>query len=199
MSPNPPQANVFQPKALIFDLDGTLADTMPSHLRAWTQVTQAHGLHFPEERFYAMGGVPSRVILRTLADEAGVSVDENALAEQKEDLFLQSLDMLQPVEPVLTIAAAHRGQLPMGIATGGYRRIAEKILDQLGITDWFDAFVTANDITDPKPHPETFLKAAEQLGVAPADCRAYEDTDLGMQAIRAAGMDAVDIRDLVSV
>ena len=75
-------------KGIIFDCDGTLADTMPLHWRAWQVITQKHKLHFPEDRFYALGGVPSRDILKMLGDEQGVSIDHIAVAHEKENAYL---------------------------------------------------------------------------------------------------------------
>ncbi len=87
----------------------------------------------------------------------------------------------------------------MAIATGGQRGCITQLLEQLGITDWFDALVTSDDVENPKPAPDTFLLAAKQIDIAPENCRAFEDTDLGMQAIRAAGMEAVDVRKIPGV
>ena len=82
----------------------------------------------------------------------------------------------------------------MAIATGGSRPSIPTVLKHLGILDWFDAVVTSEDVILQKPSPDIFLEAARRLGVAADRCRAFEDTDLGMQAIYAAGMDAVDVR-----
>jgi HAD superfamily hydrolase (TIGR01509 family) len=86
----------------------------------------------------------------------------------------------------------------MAVATGGMRLIIEPMLADTGIRDWFDAVVTADDVEHHKPAPDTYLLAAERLGVEPARCCAFEDTDLGLEAIHAAGMTAVDIRPLVA-
>ena len=87
----------------------------------------------------------------------------------------------------------------MAVATGGQRGCITQIREHLGLADWFDALVTSEDVENPKPAPDTFLKAAEAIGIDPGHCRAYEDTDLGMQAIRAAGMMAVDVREIPGV
>ena len=99
-----------------------------------------------------------------------------------------------PVEEVVAIARENHGKLPMGVASGGSKHAITKVLTHLGIVSWFGAIVTNEDVVNQKPAPDIFLEAARRLGVAPQFCRAFEDTDLGMQAIRAAGMDAVDIR-----
>ena len=87
----------------------------------------------------------------------------------------------------------------MAVATGGRTQFIQPLLKSLGVMDWFDALVTSDDVENPKPAPDTFLKAAALMGVPAEECRAYEDTDLGMEAIRAAGMEAVDVRTLEGV
>src|SRR5438093_691251 len=109
----------FKPKALIFDCDGTLADTMPLHWRAWQLVTRRHGIHLPEERFYSLAGVPSRDILKQLALEQGRSIDPVAVAYEKEEAFLPLLSEVEPVHAVVEIARAHHGKLPLAVASGG--------------------------------------------------------------------------------
>jgi len=183
-------------KGLVFDCDGTLADTMPLHWRAWQMVTQRHKLHFPEDRFYATGGIPSRDILKLLAQEQGRSLDHIAVAHEKEEAYLPLLPQIEPVHAVLEIARANHGKLPMAVASGGTQRIISMVLDHLKIRHLFDAIVTSEMVRNQKPAPDIFLEAARRIGVDPNSCRGYEDTDLGLQAIRAAGMEAVDVRNL---
>lgn len=183
-------------KGLIFDCDGTLADTMPLHWRAWQMVTRRHGLYFPEDRFYAFGGVPSRDILKQLAAEQGRSLDHIAVAHEKEEAYLQTLSQIKPVHAVVEIARAHWGKIPMAVASGGTQQIINQVLEHLKIRHWFDAIVTSEMVKHQKPAPDIFLEAARRIGVPPQFCRAYEDTDIGLRAIRAAGMDAVDVRPL---
>jgi beta-phosphoglucomutase family hydrolase len=186
-------------RALIFDCDGTLADTMPLHWRAWQQITERHKISFTEDRFYALGGVPSRDILRMLCDEQKLKLDPLLIAKEKEHAYLELLPHVGPIEVVLAIARNHADQLPMAVASGGSRNAIETVLVHLGIRDLFQAVVTNEDVVNQKPAPDIFLEAARRLGVAPQFCRGYEDTDLGMQAIRAAGMEAVDVRQLLKV
>jgi beta-phosphoglucomutase family hydrolase len=182
------------PKGLIFDCDGTLANTMPLHWRAWSMITQRHGLHFPEDRFYSLGGVPSRDILKMLAKEQGRSLDHIAVAHEKEEAYLPLMAEVEPIHAVVEIAKAHHGKIPMAVASGGTQKIICQVLDHLKIRHLFDAVVTSEMVTNQKPAPDIFLEAARRIGVDPKQCRAYEDTDLGLTAIRAAGMDAVDVR-----
>jgi beta-phosphoglucomutase family hydrolase len=184
------------PRALIFDCDGTLADTMPLHWHAWRVIADRHGIHFTEDRFYALGGVPSRDILKMLREEQGLSYDHHAVSVEKEHAFLPFLPTVKGIPEVIEIAREHHGKVPMAVASGGKKRIVEEVLRHLGIRQWFAAVVTSEDVTRQKPEPDIFLEAARLLGVEPQFCRAFEDTELGMNAIRAAGMHAVDVREL---
>ena len=189
----------MEPRGLIFDCDGTLVDSMPLHWRAWDTVCQRHGIDFAEERFYAMGGVPSKKILGMLKAEQGLDFDPAQVSREKEEAYLPLMREVKLIEPVADIARAHYGKIPLGVATGGRTQFIRPLLEGLGVMDWFDALVTSDDVENPKPAPDTFLKAAALMGVPAEDCRAYEDTDLGMEAIRAAGMEAVDVRTLEGV
>jgi beta-phosphoglucomutase family hydrolase len=186
-------------KGLIFDCDGTLANTMPLHWKAWQAVTARYRLHFPEERFYSLGGVPSRDILKMLAEEQGVPLDHIKAAHEKEEAYLPLMAQVEPIQAVVSIARENYGKVPMAVASGGTRQIIPQVLEHLGISHLFNAVVTSECVVNQKPAPDIFLEAARRIGVEPRFCRAYEDTDLGLQAIRAAGMEAVDVRQLLIV
>jgi len=186
----------MQIQGLIFDCDGTLADTMPLHWHAWQRITQRHNLHFPEDRFYSLGGVPSRDILKMLAAEQGRSLDHIAVAHEKEEAYLPLMSQVGPIPEVVAIAQAHYGKIPMAVASGGTQPIICDVLEHLKIRHYFAAVVTSEMVKNQKPAPDIFLEAARRIGVEPQFCRAYEDTDLGLAAIRAAGMDAVDVRTM---
>jgi len=186
------------PRGIVFDCDGTLADTMPLHWIAWQTITQKHQLHFPEDRFYSLGGVPSRDILKMLAEEHGIELDPQAVAREKEEAYLTLMAQVGPVHAVVEVARANFGKIPMAVASGGTQPIIRQVLQHLGILELFGAIVTSEDVVNQKPAPDIFLEAARRIGVPPQWCRAYEDTDLGLQAIRSAGMEAVDVRQLLA-
>ena len=186
----------MQIKGLIFDCDGTLADTMPLHWRAWQAMAAKYKLHFPIDRFYSLGGVPSRDIFKMLAREQGVTLDYVKAAHEKENEYLQFLPQVGPVRAVVEIARENFGKIPMAVASGGTQKIICDVLDHLKIRNLFGAIVTSEMVQNQKPAPDIFLEAAKRIGVDPKFCRAYEDTDLGLQAIRSAGMDAVDVRKI---
>ena len=185
------------PNGFIFDLDGTLADSMPAHYQAWTLVAGRYGLSFPEDQFYRMGGVPTAKIAAQLVAAAGLTLDPVAVAHEKEQLYVTALTGgVLPVAPVVEIARRHRAEGPLAVASGGVRRLVEPTLAQLGIADWFAAVVCAEDTARHKPEPDVFLEAARRIGVAPENCTVYEDTDTGLEAARRAGMRGVDVRPL---
>jgi len=184
-------------KGLVFDCDGTLADTMPMHWRAWQVITAKYKLHFPIDRFYSLGGVPSRDILQMLAKEQGVTLDHIQAAHEKENAYLPLMSEVEPIHAVVEIAKENFGKIPMAVASGGTLPIIEQVLGHLKIRHLFGAVVTSEMVVNQKPAPDIFVEAARRIGVEPKCCRAYEDTDLGMQAIRSAGMDAVDVRELL--
>lgn len=179
---------------LVFDCDGTIADTMPLHFEAWTIALAEHAVEFPEAMFYEFAGMPSAKIVQRLNERHGHSMPVEETAERKERLYAERIPKVQPIEPVVSIAREYRGKLPMAVATGGTRAICQKTLRALGVLDWFDALVTADDVEHGKPAPDIFLEAARRLNVASDRCVAFEDADLGLQAARAAGMHVIDVR-----
>ena len=180
--------------AVLFDCDGTLADTMPAHYRAWRMVTDPHGMAFDEDRFYSMGGRPTRDIVATLAAEAGVAVDVEQEAHRKEQGFLDQLHAVEPIDPVIAVVRRSRGRVPLAVVTGGYRDVCRQILERVGIADCFDTIVASEDTDRHKPEPEPFLEAARRLGARPERCVVWEDSDLGIEGARRAGMHWIDVR-----
>jgi beta-phosphoglucomutase-like phosphatase (HAD superfamily) len=167
---------------------------MPVHFAAWRETMNRYGIQFCEDRFYALGGMPSAKIAALLAQEQGVVIDAAKAAHEKEMAFVENIGLLVPIEPVMSVASYFRGRRPIAVASGGYREIIRKQLEQIGCADWFEATVTAEDTLRHKPDPDVFLRAAELLNVPAHGCLVYEDSVLGLEAARAAGMDAIDIR-----
>lgn len=180
--------------ALLFDCDGTLADTMPAHYRGWLSVTEAHGIPFDEDRFYSLGGRPTRDIVATLAAEQGVALDVDWAAHLKEQAFLAQLHRVEAIDPVVEVVLRSRGRIPMAVVTGGYQAVCRKILDHLGIADAFSTIVASEDTARHKPDPDPFLEAARRLGARPERCVVWEDSSLGIEAARRAGMHWIDVR-----
>jgi HAD superfamily hydrolase (TIGR01509 family) len=182
-------------EGLIFDCDGTLADTMPIHFRAWTAMLAQHGITFTETRFYELGGMPTSRIIPLLASESGVVITNLALMiHEKESKFLDFLHEVRPLPRVKQIAEQFHGKLPMAVASGGYREVVHQTLEAIGVRPWFPVVVTAEDTMLHKPEPDVFLEAARRLDVEPRRCVVFEDTDIGLEAARRANMHGVDVR-----
>ncbi len=192
--PDTPDWHLQNYDALLFDCDGTLADTMPAHYRAWLQVTELHDLAFDEDRFYSLGGRPTRDILATLAAEAAIEIDLDQAADLKEKAFIEQLPHVEAIDPVIAAVRRAHGELPLAVVTGGYQAVCRQILERLGLLDCFDTIVASEDTDRHKPDPDPFLEAARRLGVRPESCLVWEDSDLGIEAARRAGMDWIDVR-----
>lgn len=182
--------------ALIFDCDGTLADTMPGHFAAWVTALRAGGGDITEERFYQNAGVTSAAIIDALNKDFGYGLDVPKTVEAKEKMYVEGLHEIVEITAVADIARAHTGKVPMAVASGGLLSVVHATLDAIGLRPLFDAVVTAEDVVHGKPAPDIFLKAAALLGVAPQDCIVYEDGDPGIVAARTAGMRVIDVRVL---
>lgn len=188
-------------KALIFDLDGTLVDSMPAHFRSWNRALEDFGNPgvFPEDIFYAMGGRPTRDIVEILNGEKGLKMDPGAVALSKKRYFLEELESCELIREVADFAKANVGKVPMAVASGGSRVVVEKTLQAVGISDWFDEVVSCDEVENGKPAPDVFLEAASRLGVEPADCVVFEDGRAGIEAAIAAGMRVVTVPTLLNV
>lgn len=177
--------------AYIFDCDGTLADTMPTHYKAWTTALGEHARDFPEALFYELGGVPTARIVEILNERHGHTLPVSATVEIKEAIFLKLSHEIAAIEPVVALARKYHGVKPLAVASGGHRRIVLNTLRALGIADLFQAIVCAEDYQRGKPSPDPFLEAALRLDVAPERCLVFEDTATGIAAATAAGMQSV--------
>ena len=184
----------MQIKALIFDCDGTLTDSMESHFRAWHRSLAPRGVDLKVEDFYAQSGTPSSKVIPAIARRDGVEIDFFDALRDKERFFLDEIEHLKTVPSVVAIAARYRGRLPMAVASGGTRTLVERQLEQVKITDLFQTVVTCEDTEKHKPDPDVFLLAAERLGIEPSDCCVFEDGEPGILAAHAANMLCIDVR-----
>ncbi len=179
--------------AYLFDCDGTIADSMPLHYLAWKQALGEWGCEFDERLFYAWGGMPVAEILLTLNQQNGLKMPVEAVARRKEGVYYELLPQLRGVPEVLEHIAEGHGRIPFAVVSGSSRESVTASLESLRLLDRFDTLVCAGDYQQSKPDPEGFLLAAARLGVAPEACLVFEDTEMGIQAARAAGMASVRV------
>jgi HAD superfamily hydrolase (TIGR01509 family) len=177
--------------AFIFDCDGTLADNMPLHYRAWIRAMADFGGSYPEALFYEWGGVPTAEIVRRLNAKFDLTLDVDLVVHRKEHYYREMIPQVEAMHHVVDLVRGHHGEKPMAVASGGHRDLVVRTLQALGIHHMFDAVIAAEDYERGKPHPDPFLTAAARLQVEPACCLVFEDTATGARAARAAGMACV--------
>ncbi|MEI7524294.1 MAG: HAD-IA family hydrolase [Mariniphaga sp.] len=186
-------------KGLIFDIDGTICDTMPVHFIAWRETAAEQGIDFTPELFVEVTGIPAFQTSQYLKAKFNRDFDELAFTLLKEERYEQNMHKAKPIEPVVKIIREYKGKLPMACGTGGSQYLAWKTLEIAGVKDCFEHVVAAEDVVNHKPFPDTFLKAAELIGVQPSDCEVYEDGQLGLDAAERAGMMWVDVTEYYDV
>ena len=176
--------------AYIFDLDGTLVDTMPLHYKAWDFAMRRAGLveTLDEDLFYSLGGVPTLRVAELIGAHYGIKIDPQFVFQDKDTLFREIQADARLIEPVVAFARRVAQLVPVAIASGGTREIVERSLQLTGLAELFPVVVTACDVTHGKPSPDMFLLAAELMGVPPEECLVFEDAEPGMRAATAAGM-----------
>ena len=181
-------------KGLIFDLNGTLVDSMQAHYEAWNDMAKYAGFEFPKDYFYALAGMPTIKIIKILSEKHNINLDPYELVKVKEEAYYTRLDRIKIIEPVVDVVKRYFEVLPMSIGTGGKRDVSIKVVKELGLDKYFNIMVAAEDVENHKPAPDTFLKCAELMKVLPEHCQVFEDGELGIEAAKAAGMAVTDVR-----
>lgn len=184
-------------RGLIFDCDGTLADTHHLHQEAWDECMAELGVTIPPNYLDDFKGVPTTNILETMNGRFGLSLDVAVVSEDKERRVFPKLARAEPIKAVIEVARRHKGVLPMAAASGGVGYNVLLTLKAIGLEGFFDAVLTADDPVRGKPFPDIFLLAAEKIGVAPEHCLVFEDSPLGIEAAHKAGMLAIDVAPFV--
>ena len=185
--------------ALIFDFDGTLVDSMPSHLLSWQAAFGAYGQTFTEQFFYEHAGVSLTGVVEAFNRAMGTALSPAAVVAKKDSRHSAYLDKIRPIPTVMEIVRHCYGHLPMAVATGNSRALTEPLMASLDLTKYFNTVIYGEDVRDGKPDPECFLKAAGALGVSPSRCEVFEDGDPGILAARRAGMKVTDVRPWLKV
>ena len=187
-------------KGIIFDLDGVICSTDEYHYRAWKALADKLGISFDRERNNLLRGVSRMASLDILLGDRGSVYTECAkqkMAEEKNDLYREMLGRMSPLdlnrEVRKTLFMIRKTGVRMAI--GSSSRNTPYILDRIGLEEFFDAVSDGNNIARSKPDPEVFLKAAEMLGLQPADCLVVEDAHSGVEAAVKGGFDCAAIGD----
>jgi HAD superfamily hydrolase (TIGR01509 family) len=177
----------------IFDCDGTLADSMVVHHRAWLAALRLHGatFEFHWELFTSRAGMSLPKTVEALNEQFVMTMDPEAVTAAQRAEYERFLPTVRPIAPVVELARRVASSAAVSVASGGERKIVLRTLELIGLGDTFSVVVTAEDVQRGKPAPDMFLLAAERMGVPPADCVVFEDSVLGLEAARRAGMTGV--------
>ena len=183
-------------KGLIFDLDGTLADTMPYHFKGWRHACQKFGCDIDTAFLRKHTGTPGWIIADEIIKKCNLdgNVTRDQIMNEKLIEFYKDQHLVKPILPVVEIVKKYFGILPMAVGTGGHREAVERTLDITDLRKYFDIIITANDVENFKPHPETFIKCAAIMNIDPEFIEVFEDGDLGIKAALNAGMQVTDVR-----
>ena len=185
-------------KALIFDLDGTLSNSLPLHVLTWQRIGEQYGFDFDPQIVIELTGRPTIEFAWHIIDRYKVDIDAELLVRLKQESFWELSHLLEPVKEVTDIVHKYYGKLPMAVGTGASRTSAEVQLKALRLTELIPIIVSANDVSRHKPEPETFLECARLMNTEPEFCQVFEDGDLGIEAGNKAGMIVTDVRSYIS-
>ena len=182
-------------QGIIFDMDGTLIDSMGSHLQAWEQTCKAFEYPFDHDYMYSLGGIPTLETVKILNKKFGLNHDPKTVAKQKQQFWVDLDSKPSIIAETVAILNYYQGKMPIGVGTGAEREHAIDHLTHTGLINKIDTLVTASDVKHGKPHPETFLRVAEQIGIKPELCVVFEDTEIGYNAAQAGGMDCILVKN----
>jgi beta-phosphoglucomutase len=183
------------PKALLFDLNGTIIDDMTYHTKAWLDLFNNElGANLTwDDAKKEMYGKNQEVLVRVFGPDRFTQAEMDTISLEKEKKyqkeFLPHLQLLPGLHQLLE--TAYQKNIPMAIGSAAIPFNIDFVLDNLNIRHYFKAIVSADDVKMSKPHPETFLSAAELLQVTPADCVVFEDTPKGAETAFNAGMKCI--------
>jgi HAD superfamily hydrolase (TIGR01549 family) len=183
-------------EALIFDCDGTLANTLPVHFQTWSAALQAVGANISKNWYYQYCGTSALEMLKLLKEEFAYQFDSASVVAERQARYQALIHTVQEIQAVADIARTHAGKVPMAVASGGEQSVLEATLQAIKLYNYFDTIVSIDDVKRGKPEPDIFLLAAQRLGVAPENCLVYEDSEGGLEAARRAGMRSIDVRIL---
>jgi len=193
--------NLSLPAAIIFDMDGVLVDSSPFHLRKWMNTLRAHGIAFQEEelRRIVLGPANDVIFRRFLGND----LTREQLVELSEDLDANFRREIGPHPPAIPgvrrfIEECQAQGIAMAVASAAIASNVKFLLAALELRDYFRVVLAVDSTARPKPHPDIYLMTADKLGIIPAACVVFEDSFVGIEAARSAGMKCIAIASTFS-
>jgi beta-phosphoglucomutase len=190
------QRKAERPAGVIFDMDGVLVNSNPYHLQKWVDFLEQHRVPYdPDALPNQVLGPRSDAIIRFFLGPRLSDGEVVRLVEEVEERFRRVFRPHAKPLPGLAelVAELHDAGIPMAVASSAIAKNVEFMVNVLGFRPYFRCLVTSEDVTHPKPHPEIYLKTAEKLGVPPALCVTFEDSYVGVESAKRAGMKCVAI------
>jgi len=182
--------------AVVFDCDGTLADTMPMHYQAWREGYRLSGAPFDLtwEEFYEFAGSSAEETIAIMNQRYSCALNPVEVSAHYVRVVERLHDEIDAIDEIVTFARECKAAgKKLSVASGGTRLHVHKTLQVIGLEGFFPVIVTQEDVAQCKPAPDLFLLAAEKMGAEPKDCLVLEDSQYGMEAAERAGMEAVYI------
>lgn len=184
-------------KAVIFDLDGVIAETEHVHIQAEKETMLKHGIKISEDELHQYTGTTAKQMFTDLIRRYQLKTTFDEIFNQKEEIMFKLLERgVEPTKGVIKLLnKLKKAGIRLGIASSSHTRLIDYVLTELGITGMFDSIVGAEDITNSKPDPEIFLKCAKRLNMEAKECLVVEDSTLGVKGAKKAGMKCLGYRN----
>lgn len=188
-------------EALIFDMDGTLVDSGQLHQQAWQMMLKKYKFPLDPAFMRSLAGVPTKGTIEILIEKFNIKTDATVdeMTHYKERCVNENLQKFVKPTALIDIVKKYHGKKPMAIGTGATTAEAEIVVQICGLSDYLKIIVGADQVKNPKPAPDTFLRCAELLNVNPKNCVVFEDSQLGLQAAKSAGMAGIDVLEVHNI
>lgn len=186
--------NSSLPAGVVFDMDGVLIDSNPFHVRKWVEMLKEHGVPYdPRDLSTQVIGQRNDTAFRYFFGPQLSEADIEHLSEELEARFRAAFRP-EPLRGLETLVrACHAARVPMAVASSAMTKNIEFVVDRLGLRRYFRYLVSGDEVSRPKPDPEIYLKTARKMGLDPIGCVAFEDSFVGLESARGAGMKCVAI------
>lgn len=185
--------NLDDYQALIFDLDGTLLNSMPQHNKAWMDTFSENGVSINEKFLMETAGLASSRIVSIVNERFNKKLDPKAVSEQKREKYLSTIEQVEVVQPLLDIVQKYYKKVPLGVITGGSHAVVDMLLPKLNLAHYFDVIICADDTKLGKDSKEPYELMASMLKLDISKCLFFDDGDVGLVGAQSAGMDVIHV------